>query len=276
MLPDGYVSIRAMITVLILAGFGLIAGSFANAVVWRVHNGKSLLTGRSQCLSCGHQLAAKDLVPLLSWLALSGRCRYCQQPISKQYPLVEALMAVVFASSYIWWPGGVETASDWLPLITWLISSVGLMALAVYDTRWLLLPNRILYPTLLVAAAGRLANILLYAPDTGDALLKWLGSVAVASGFFWLLYTISRGRWIGYGDVRLGLVIGSLLAGPAEAMLAIILASVFGALVAIGLLSTKRKKLSEKLAFGPFLILATWLAVLFGERIVNWYTDLLG
>ncbi|MBI4034601.1 prepilin peptidase [Candidatus Saccharibacteria bacterium] len=271
-----------VLTSIILGVLGLVAGSFVNAVVWRVRqqelkpkNKLSILTGRSQCPNCGHQLAPKDLVPVLSWLALRGRCRYCQRPISPQYPLVEIAGGLVFGLSYIYWPGGVSTIADWLQLAGWLLSSVGLLALLVFDLRWLILPNKIIYPTLLAASAGRLVYITGFESRPWQALGGWLLAVLVASGFFWLLYAASKGQWIGFGDVRLGLIIGSLVAGPAEALATIIVASVIGSALVIPLLLSGRKHLGEKVAFGPLLIAATWLVVLFGGQLIDWYQRLL-
>src|SRR5262245_33007691 len=130
---------------IILTLLGLCLGSFVNALVWRIHeahkgNKISIFTGRSQCPHCHHQLAAKDLVPVLSWLIIRGRCRYCGQPISKQYPLVELAMVAVFIVSYAYWPGGFYGTGAWVLLISWMAVSVGLLALLIYDLKWMLLP----------------------------------------------------------------------------------------------------------------------------------------
>jgi len=267
--------------IIVLVVLGLILGSFINAWVWRVSQqlgGKplSILTGRSQCPHCGQQLSPKDLVPILSWLSLRGRCRYCAQPIGAQYPVVEILAGLVFGLSYLWWPGGLHSNADWLQLGTWLAASVGLIALLVYDARWTMLPNKIVYPTLALAVAGRLIYMLAYADDKLHFGLMWLASLVVASGFFWVLYTISKGKWIGYGDVRLGLITGTILLTPTKASLMIFLASVLGSLWAIPLLLSGRQQLSTKLAFGPFLIASTMVILLFGDRFINWYQRLLG
>src|SRR3990167_681571 len=155
-----------MLCYVLVVLLGLVAGSFVNAWVWRrrqleikKQNRLSVVSGRSQCPDCGHQLSAKDLVPVISWLWLRGRCRYCKKPISRQYPIVELLTAAVFVLSYYYWPGGVETIGDWLSLSLWLLSLIGLVALAVYDSRWLILPNQIIYPTLFITIVGRLVTI---------------------------------------------------------------------------------------------------------------------
>ena len=260
-----------IVALIILAWLGLAFGSFVNALTWRIHKKKDWVRGRSQCPRCGHQLAAKDLVPLFSWLVLKGRCRYCHKPISWQYPAVEVATALIFAGSYHFWPGGVYSTGDWLLFITWLASSVGLMALLVYDARWMLLPNKIVYPTLAIAASGRLIYLIGFAPHKLHDLAHWLLSLLVASGIFWLLFIISRGQWIGFGDVRLGFITGTVLASPAKSFLMILLGSILGTIFVIPSLITGKLKTSAKLPYGPFLIIATFVALLFGGDILDWY-----
>lgn len=279
-----------------LAIVGLAFGSFINALVWRTRQielraksqelgakdselsasrNLSIFTGRSQCPRCGHKLAPKDLVPILSWLFLRGRCRYCGQPISVQYPLVEAATAAVFIISYSFWPGGVYGVGDWTLLITWLATSVGLVALFIFDFRWMMLPNHIIYPTLAVSAAGRLIYILSFEPQKAHAIASWALSVLVASGIFWLIFIVSSGRLIGYGDVRLGLIVGTVLAEPLKSILVIFLASLAGSLFMLPSLITRKSSLVSKIPYGPFLILATFFVVLFGGQLIDWYRRLL-
>jgi prepilin signal peptidase PulO-like enzyme (type II secretory pathway) len=260
---------------------GLCAGSFINAVVWRVHEQAkgtktadsklSVLKGRSMCPRCRHELAVKDLIPLFSWLSLRGRCRYCQKPIAWQYPAVELIMGSIFAVSYLFWPLDLNQTGNLILLSMWLVVSVGLLALLVYDFRWMLLPNRILYPALAAAVIGRLIYILGYAPDKSAASLEWLLSLAVASGIFWLIFVASQGRWIGYGDVRLGLVTGTVLATPGKSFLMIFTASILGVLYVLPALISGRRKMAAKVPFGPFLITATFLVLLFGQSVLDWY-----
>lgn len=261
--------------VLYLAVLGLCFGSFVNALVWRVRNKKDFVKGRSQCPDCRHTLAPRDLIPVFSWLLLRGRCRYCKKPISWQYPAVEVAGAVTFAASYYFWPGDVNTAGEWLLLITWLISSVGLLALLVYDFRWMLLPNKIVYPTTAVAVAGRLAYIIFYESDKLMSLRNLVLSVAVSSGIFFLLYVVSSGKWIGFGDVRLGLATGALLGAPELSFLMIFLASLLGTVYVLPHLARGKKKMTAKLPYGPFLIVATAISLLFGASLVEWYIDIL-
>lgn len=264
-----------LIIVVILGLLGLCLGSFVNALVWRLQNGKDWVGGRSQCVACGHRLAPRDLVPVVSWLALRGRCRYCQKSISVQYPVVESTMAAVFVISYLWWPEDPGVNGQWLLLGTWLVASVGLMALAVYDWQTKLLPSGLVYVTAAAAIAGRIAYILVYATDKPVQIRDWAAAVAVAAGIFVLIYIVSSGRLIGAGDVRLGLATGTLLATPADAILMIFFASVLGTMFALPGLIRRTKNFRTELPYGPFLITATMIAILFGPAITSWYQSLI-
>lgn len=283
----------------VLVVLGLCFGSFVNALVWRTRQQAksqklkaksskqfSILSGRSQCVNCGHQLAAIDLIPVISWLLLRGRCRYCQKPISLQYPIVEILLGFVFVASYYFWFNPVELishstgagpigAGQWLLFVTWLSTSVGLLALAIYDIRWMLLPNKILYPTLLIAITGRLAYILFFSHDIAHSFWLLALSLLVAGGIFWLIYEFSRGKAIGFGDVRLGAVTGTVLAGPFLSLQMIFIASVLGTIAILPGLLSRHKTLTTKIPYGPFLIMATFIVLLFGPSITSWYTRLL-
>ena len=271
--------------ILILMGLGVCLGSFVNALVWRVYKQEqytanklrskySITTGRSMCVDCGHELAPQDLVPLFSWFWLRGRCRYCHKPISLQYPTVELTTGILFAISYLYWPSGFEGYGA-VQFCGWLLFLVGFMALAVYDLRWFILPNRIMYPLYGVAAAQLLAAFVLYSKGT-SLLLGLLGGIVVGGGIFAVIYFVSRGKWIGFGDVRLGILLGALLASPVQAMLMIFISSVMGTFVALPLLVTGRAKQTTKLPFGPFLLASMVVVQLFGAGLVAWYKRQLG
>jgi prepilin signal peptidase PulO-like enzyme (type II secretory pathway) len=254
----------------VLAVLGASFGSFVNALVWRLHTKRDWVRARSQCPHCGHQLATLDLVPVISWLALRGRCRYCKKPISVQYPIVELAATAVFVMSYIYWPQSLQGGQIVL-FVTWLACCIGLLALLVYDLKWMLLPNNLIYPTLAVAVAGKLAYLVGFEPHKWHSLAMWLLSVLAASGIFWLLFMASGGKWIGYGDVRLGWLTGTLLQTPAKSLLMIFVASLIGTLMILPLIALGKRQLSAKIPYGPFLIAATFLCLLFGDSIINWY-----
>jgi prepilin signal peptidase PulO-like enzyme (type II secretory pathway) len=269
--------------VLLLIVFGVCLGSFVNALVWRLHEqGKlkkakkksgtspdlSIVKGRSMCPHCHHALAAKDLIPVLSWLQLRGKCRYCHKPYDDT-PLTELLVPLLFLLSYAYWPLTFNTRGELL-FVFWLVFLVGFVALIIYDIRWQLLPNRIVYPLLGLAIIEVLLMVGLF-----DGRLMTLRSdvlgAAIGGGIFYLLFQVSNGRWIGGGDVKLGAVLGLIVGGPWPALLLLFLASCLGSLTAVPLLLTGKAKRSTRLAFGPFLIVAAIIVYLFGASMIAWY-----
>jgi leader peptidase (prepilin peptidase) / N-methyltransferase len=274
-----------LMIIVILIVLGLCLGSFVNALVWRLHEQAveaakkkpdkkylarvSIAQGRSMCPHCRHELATKDLVPVVSWLALKGRCHYCSRPISWQYPLVELVLAALFVVSYLWWPtvfDGAQTAV----FILWLVLLTGLLALLVYDSRWKLLPNRLIYPLDAVAVAIAAINVVT-ANRPAIALLNVMLAVLVGGGVFYILFQFSAGKWIGGGDVRLGALLGLVAGTPARSFLFIFLAALGGSLLTAPLLSTGRLKRTSVIPFGPFLITGLIIVQLFGVDILNWY-----
>lgn len=223
------------------------------------------------CPNCGHTLKVRDLLPVLSWVSLRGRCRYCKASISWQYPLVELATAGLFVFSYIAWPEdlkGLEIASFGL----WLVCLTGLMALLVYDLRWMLLPNRIIFPLYAVAAVFVLVNVGI--EQSVQPLLGAIGGIAVGGGIFYLLFQISQGSWIGGGDVKLGFLLGAYLLSPLEAAVMLFIASLLGTLLTVPLLASKKLNRKSRIPFGPFLIVGGIFTMLYGVDVLNWYTSL--
>jgi leader peptidase (prepilin peptidase)/N-methyltransferase len=244
---------------------GLIVGSAINAFVWRLHEGKSWVHGRSQCSVCGHPLAASDLVPVFSWLALRGRCRYCHKPI-KDSPVVEAVAGLAFGvSAYVLLPVG---QTGMVRLLFWLVALTMLLILAVYDAKWMILPDKVVLPLVGVALVYSIAMaVVLRAPQmvVGPILAGVL-----ASGAFLALVIFSRGRAMGGGDIKLALAMGLLL-GLKGTALALLLAFNTAAVVGIGLIVMRRRGRKDQIPFGPFLVAGTVLAFLFGQDVVTWY-----
>lgn len=249
---------------------GLCFGSFALATAWRLKK-KKRFTGRerSVCEHCGHVLQPQDLIPLVSWLSLGGKCRYCQKKLSWLLPFAELLGGGFFALSYMFWPDTTKGFLGVALFVLWLIGLVLLLVLFLYDAQWYLLPNKVMYPLWVVSGASfavRFAQV----PNLHTVVLG-LMAVAVGAGFFWLMHTVSKGRWIGFGDVRLGLAIGLFVGTPLLAALVIFLASVIGVIVAMPGLIARSRKLTSKLPFGPLLIIALVLVRLFGQKVIDWY-----
>lgn len=257
---------------------GLAWGSFINAYVWRLYkqskskktNKYSIVKGRSQCVHCSHQLATKDLIPVISWLSLGGKCRYCHRSISWQYPAVELGTSLLFVVSYIYWPQDFQGATLEIALFgLWLMALVGLIALTVYDIRWMILPNKILTPIFALGATG----VVLTFASLGEiqVITDALAAMLVGGGLFYAIFQLSNGRWIGGGDVKLGFVLGLLLGSPDQALLMLFLASLLGSLTVMPLLLLKKVTPKTRIPFGPFLIAGAIIAKFFGADITDWY-----
>lgn len=271
--------------VVLLVVLGSVLGSFVNALVWRLHeqdelkskHGKkskkaklrelSIWHGRSMCPHCHHQLAAKDLVPVFSWVLLRGRCRYCGHKIEDS-PLIEIVLPLLFVVSYLFWPSELR-GLGLMQFCFFLAFLTGFVALAVYDLKWFLLPDRIVFPLVGLALIELFATLAFY--HGGWAVVgSAVWGVLIASGLFFVLYQFSDGAWIGGGDVKLGLVLGILLGGPLRSLLLLFIASLFGTLVSLPLLMTGKAKRNTLIPFGPFLLAAAVIIELFGKHFVGW------
>lgn len=251
--------------------FGTIIGSFLNVVLFRFDS-QIGISGRSRCPSCCAQLSWFELIPILSYIALGGRCRTCKTAISIQYPLVELSAGLLFLGAYL------SSVSIAHMLYLWLVLSL-LVLIAVYDLRHMLMPSVFLYPFIAAAFLGQFFDFFSYTvrmPAFSDLL-----AAVLAFLFFFLLWIFSRGRWIGFGDALLALGIGFALGFPGT-LSALILSFWIGAAVGIALvsaphiarylhsgktaLSQEEKRLTMKSAvpFAPFLILGFLLVFFFG------------
>ncbi len=259
-------------TFIIYFGLGLIVGSFLNAVIYRLHSGESFMKGRSHCAVCGHELAAIDLVPVLSYLALRGHCRYCKKKISWQYPAIELLTAIIFAL--------LAAHANWnltSILISQLIFACIFIVVAVFDLKHYLILDKVIFPAMGLALA-----FALYWDIQTSCGLAWschtvggLVAAVLVAGFFLMQYLISRGRWIGFGDVKLGLLLGLVLGLPL-ALVGLFLAYLVGAVTGVGLILAGHKTMSSRLPFGTFLCFSAILTILYGHPVLDWYLRLLG
>jgi prepilin signal peptidase PulO-like enzyme (type II secretory pathway) len=268
--------------------FGIILGSFVNALVWRLHEQEKLVgkktkaaqklrtelsisKGRSMCPDCHHTLAAKDLVPILSWVSLRGKCRYCHEAIAWQYPLVEVATGILFALSYATWPMSLHGVGLF-QFVLWLVFLVIFMALAIYDLHWFLLPDKLVLPLTVLAVVEVIVSALWL--HSWAALWQPAVGAVIIFGLFWGLYQISKGMWIGGGDVKLAVTLGLLAATPLHAFLVIFFASLIGTVASIPMLLRGKKGLTLHIPFGPYLLLATVVVVLYGASISTWYQNL--
>ena len=264
--------------------FGLALGSFTNALAWRVskqsnaksakkRNRYSIVKGRSMCPSCKHTLGAKDLIPVLSWLSLRGKCRYCKKSISVQYPLVELLFASSLVFAYHFWPIELTSIQNYILFGIFSIIMVISFSLAIIDTNDQLLPTKLVYLMGIFSASFTVLLAILL--NDRSVLLNSLSGAALLGGIFWAVYQISSGKWIGGGDVRLLFVMGLLL-GWQKGLLAVVVASYLATALIIVLIVIKKYKKHMRIPFGPFLLTATYLVLLFGDHVIAVYKTLSG
>lgn len=270
--------------IVMLILLGLCLGSFVNALIWRLHVQEglrskkerekySITKGRSMCMHCKHALTTIDLIPVVSWIYLKGRCRYCGHTIPDS-PISELLAPTLFVISYLYWPLTFNTEGKVL-FTFWLMYLTGFIALALYDLRWYMLPDRIVFPLMYLVGLQISIQLVFFGLSITE-LLQIGMSILVAGGIFWCLFQVSDGKWIGGGDVKLGFLIGAILASPALSILYIFIASLIGTLISLPLMITGRAKKTSHLPFGPFLLMSTFIVFLFGTLIVDWYKSLVG
>ncbi|MDP2641473.1 MAG: prepilin peptidase [Candidatus Yanofskybacteria bacterium] len=246
-------------------GVGLSAGSFVNALVFRLEHGRSLL-GRSQCPQCGQQLSWTDLIPFISFLLLRGKCRSCKSTISLQYPIVEFATGLLFLLLYI------HVISLSFPQIVVLFGIVTLLAaIFLYDLKHMLIPDVLLYPAIGLALLWRFFESW---PLSHGEWAHLAASALGAAFFFFLIYALSKGRAMGFGDVKLAFFMGLFLSWP-SLLVALFFAFFSGAFVGITLVGRKKKALRSEIPFGPFLIAGTFFALLWGKDIFDWYQSML-
>lgn len=287
------------VTYLALVLVGLCLGSFGGAMVWRLRarqlardkaegepydknelarlkklNTGNVMNDRSRCLSCSYELRWYDLIPLVSWLSLRGKCRQCKKPIGGMEPLIELAVAAFFVMSYAFWPYELESTLGIARFVLWLAAGVGLAILAAYDTRWFLLPDKVNFAVIGLGAAVALL-VIGGSPEPLLAAGGVLASVLILSGIYLVLYLVSRGKWIGFGDIKLGLGLALLLADWQLAFVALFAANLIGCLIIIpGMIAGKIKR-NAHVPFGPLLIAGAVVAQLFGPAMTEWYSLLL-
>ena len=262
----GTVSLTYVLLLLPLTGFilGLIVGSFVNVVICRLPRSQSVVKGRSKCPDCGKRLAWYDLIPIVSFLVLKRRCRNCKVPISWTYPLIELYSGLVFLVSYqLFSPDG---------LVNWLFIVFVLelfLILGLIDLRHLILPDSLLIVllggSLSVLAISKLFDIYLGWPMSVAS--SFIGAAILFSVLF-VMWLLSKGQWLGFGDVKLAGIIG-LIFGFWGGLAILYAAVVLGALLGLVLLLTHRANLKTKLPLGTFICLSATFYILGGNVVLS-------
>ncbi|QJT16681.1 prepilin peptidase [Aeromonas sp. 1805] len=264
--------------------FSLMIGSFLNVVIHRLpimlerewqaeylgyfnpetqpqqEDRYNLMVPRSACPHCGHAITAMENIPLLSWLWLKGRCRECQAPISARYPLVElltALLSLVVAATFA--PGWGLLAAL---LLTWV-----LVALTFIDLHKMLLPDQLTLPLLW---GGLLFNLAGGFAPLADAVIGAMAGYLVLWSLYWAFKLLTGKEGMGYGDFKLLAALGAWLGWQALPIV-LLLSSLVGAFIGIGLILLHNHHQNKPIPFGPYLAIAGWIALLWGDTITRWY-----
>ncbi len=257
---------------------GLIFGSFSNVLIDRTGR-KEKITGRSHCDFCGYKLKWHDNIPLLSFLLLSGKCRKCKKKLSWQYPIVELSMGLLFLLIGVHAGAITNTLGFEFAIETSYLLFVGflLLVIFVWDLKYMIIPDGLVVGGVIVTFSyllfqGLSSPCSLFDPNC--FVLSGIIGGAIIGGFFWLLYSFSKGKWIGGGDVKLGFLLG-LIVGWKFSYLLLLLAYVLGAVVSVVLIVQSKKKLQSKIPFGPFLVASALIVLFFGEKLLQCYWKLL-
>ncbi|MBU2595493.1 prepilin peptidase [Patescibacteria group bacterium] len=245
--------------------FGIIIGSFLNVVIFRLKIKKNSqakldLRGRSKCPECQKELSAFELIPIISYIILQGRCSGCQKNISWQYPLVELIAGLLtFLPLYFL---GFNNVYAYLIIPIFYLFII----IFFYDLKNFIIPDVILASLFCLILIFDIIKLIRH-----DILpLNLLYGVLIGGGFFLVLVCSSREKWMGWGDVKLGFLLGLLLSYP-HIIVSHLLAFVSGALVSLILIGFKGKNLKSEIPFAPFLILGAAISLFWGQEIINWY-----
>jgi len=240
---------------------GLTIGSFLNVVIFRIDDLKTIVLERSHCPQCKKQLAWYDLVPFLSFVMLRAKCRYCGKPISWQYPIVELCVGALFLILFMYF--GLSWAFGFYALIFSLLTVV-----LVYDVKTQTVPEIFVWIALVLAAVSGWYF-------GGFSITQALLGALVGGGFLAILVFISKEKWMGMGDIKIGLILGFLVGYP-QALFGLFTAFILGSVYGLISMYFKKTDLKSSVAFAPFVILATLLTLIYGSTIVNWYLGITG
>lgn len=264
--------------------FSLMIGSFLNVVIHRLpimlerewqaeylsyfnpetqlqqEERYNLMVPRSACPHCGHAITAMENIPLLSWLWLKGRCRECQAPISARYPLVELLTALLSLVAAATFPPGWGLLAALL--LTWV-----LVALTFIDLDKMLLPDQLTLPLLW---GGLLFNLAGGFVPLADAVIGAMVGYLVLWSLYWAFKLLTGKEGMGYGDFKLLAALGAWLGWQALPIV-LLLSSLVGAIIGISLILLRNHHQNKPIPFGPYLAIAGWIALLWGDTITHWY-----
>lgn len=249
---------------LIIFVAGLLIGSFLNVVIFRMNELETIIATRSHCPKCKKEIPWYDLIPFISFILLKTKCRFCGKSISWQYPLVELGTALMFLAIYLHF--GNQLVTYFLLLITCF-----LIVIFVYDWKKYIIPDEIVWPAIIIALL--FPCFMAFMKSESSVFLNSLIGAGIGGGFIGLIVLLTHGKGMGIGDIKLGFLIG-LLAGFPGIILALFSAFTIGALVGLFLILFGKKKFKSMIPFGPFLIIGTYVAIFYGQQLINWYLHL--
>lgn len=234
---------------------GACIGSFLNVCIYRLPRGQSVVYKPSHCPGCDQRLKALDLVPLLSYVLLKGRCRYCNEKISVRYPLVELISALLFVAAYQFWGWQWQTLSMW-------VFFAALISAALIDFRHKIIPDEI------VIVGCMLGLPLVFLADKlVDGIIGFF-----AAGLFFLFLAVGSKGGIGGGDIKLSALMGLYLGCPAI-FVAVFSSFLFGGIISILLMALRCKRMKDSVPFGPFMAIGGVVAAFYTDPIIKWYLD---
>ncbi len=240
--------------------FGLAVGSFLNCIIYRLSVNEKP-SGRSYCPKCRHKLSYKDLIPLFSYIFLLGKCRYCKKKISIEYPLVELLTGTLFLATFLL----VGLSFELFFLLTALFF---LILIFVYDLKHYIIPDFANFS--LIGISLFYLVFLSFLEKNYSILFYGLLSALFSFIFFFLLFYFTKGKGMGFGDVKFVIFMGLFLGFP-SIIVGLFISFTLGAIIGLALIIIKRKKIKSQVPFAPFLIIGTLIAYFYGEKIIELY-----
>lgn len=265
-----------LLAVAVIFCLGLAIGSFLNVVIYRSVHHDSPLRGRSYCDSCKKPIAWYDNIPLISFIVLRRKCRHCHAIIPWEYPTVELLTGLLF----VWWYVVgftffklTELPFGFLQPLFWLTVGILFVVIVFADLSYMIIPDSAVL-LLSIAALSYRGMLVAQGIMSGDDFWKSIASAVGAVAFFLFLTVVTKGKGMGMGDVKLAFPLGLILGFPLT-IVAIFLSFILGSVVAIPMLVLRQKKLKSVIPFGPFLILGSVIALVWGEPLLAWYVQFL-
>lgn len=261
-----------VLPIIVLFIIGAAFGSFLSVVIHRVHkNKKGIFFGKSQCPHCHKKLISRDLIPVLSFIINGGKCRKCKKSINVHYLLLEILTGFAFVVFYLLYPFILINADVIFELnlllffLYFAVISVFLIGILFFDIKYMEVPEVLTYPAIVFVF---IAGIFLNQPGFYSMVVGG----ALAGIFFGAQVWISKEKWLGAGDVQVGILMGLVL-GWQLFLVGLIITYVFGSIISIVLLSIKKVGLKSQVPFAPFLVLGTFVTIIYGEYLLNLYLN---